>query len=152
MIREPAIYARQSAIRVDSISVESQIEYCQYELKGEKCRIYIDKGFSGKDTDRPKFLEMMDAVKRGEINRIVCYKLDRISRSVIDFVGMMEVLHQYEAELNQSSLKTIIRNKTTYYYAENYETKYISWILDSSVFSIIGNFSFNDLETILSYY
>ena len=105
MIREPAIYARQSAIRVDSISVESQIEYCQYELKGEKCRIYIDKGFSGKDTDRPKFLEMMDAVKRGEINRIICYKLDRISRSVIDFVGMMEVLHQYEAEFTSCTEK-----------------------------------------------
>jgi len=96
--REDVIYARQSAVRIDSISVESQIEYCQYELKGQPCRVYIDKGFSGKDTDRPQFQEMMDAVKRGEIRRIICYKLDRISRSVIDFVAMMEILMQYDVE------------------------------------------------------
>jgi len=96
--REDVIYARQSAVRIDSISVESQIEYCQYELKGQPCRVYIDKGFSGKNTERPQFQEMMDAVKRGEIKRIICYKLDRISRSVIDFVAMMEILMQYDVE------------------------------------------------------
>ena len=98
MKREDVIYARQSAVRIDSISVESQIEYCQYELKGQPCRVYIDKGFSGKNTERPQFQEMMDAVKRGEIKRIICYKLDRISRSVIDFVAMMEILMQYDVE------------------------------------------------------
>ena len=41
---------------------------------------------------------MMDAVKRGEIKRIICYKLDRISRSVIDFVAMMEILIRYDVE------------------------------------------------------
>ena len=98
MKREDVIYARQSAVRIDSISVESQIEYCQYELKGQPCRVYIDKGFSGKNTERPQFQEMMDAVKRGEIKRIICYKLDRISRSVIDFVAMMEILMRYDVE------------------------------------------------------
>ena len=98
MKREDVIYARQSAVRIDSISVESQIEYCQYELKGQPCRVYIDKGFSGKNTERPQFQEMIDAVKRGEIKRIICYKLDRISRSVIDFVAMMEILMQYDVE------------------------------------------------------
>ena len=98
MKREDVIYARQSAVRIDSISIESQIEYCQYELKGQPCRVYIDKGFSGKDTDRPQFQEMIDAVKRGEIRRVICYKLDRISRSVLDFVAMMEILQQYDVE------------------------------------------------------
>ena len=98
MKREDVIYARQSAVRIDSISVESQIEYCQYELKGQPCRVYIDKGFSGKNTERAQFQEMMDAVKRGEIKRIICYKLDRISRSVIDFVAMMEILMRYDVE------------------------------------------------------
>ena len=98
MKREDVIYARQSAVRIDSISIESQIEYCKYELKGQPCRVYIDKGFSGKDTDRPQFQEMIEAVKRGEIRRVICYKLDRISRSVIDFVAMMEILQQYDVE------------------------------------------------------
>lgn len=98
MKREDVIYARQSAVRIDSISVESQIEYCQYELKGQPCRVYIDKGFSGKNTERPQFQEMIEAVKRGEIKRIICYKLDRISRSVIDFVAMMEILMQFDVE------------------------------------------------------
>ena len=37
-----AIYARQSVERADSISIEQQIELCQYEAKGERFRIYID--------------------------------------------------------------------------------------------------------------
>lgn len=98
MIREDAIYARQSANRMDSISIESQIEFCEFETKGQSHRVYIDKGFSGKNTDRPKFQEMMDAVMRGEISRIICYRLDRCSRSVIDFVSMIEVLEQYDVE------------------------------------------------------
>lgn len=98
MTREDAIYARQSANRADSISIESQIEFCEFETKGASHRVYIDKGFSGKNTDRPKFQEMMDAIKRGEIKRVICYKLDRCSRSVIDFVSMIEVLEQYDVE------------------------------------------------------
>ena len=31
-----AIYARQSVDRADSISIESQIEFCQYEMRGEQ--------------------------------------------------------------------------------------------------------------------
>ena len=35
IIREDAIYGRQSVDRKDSISIESQIEFCKYELRGE---------------------------------------------------------------------------------------------------------------------
>ena len=34
IIREDAIYGRQSVDRKDSISIESQIEFCKYELRG----------------------------------------------------------------------------------------------------------------------
>ena len=70
----------------------------------------------------------------------------------ITTVNDISTLHQYKSELSNSSLKTITRNETIYYYAENHEKKFISWILDSSIFSIMGNFSFSELETILSYY
>ena len=48
-----AIYARQSVDRADSISIESQIEFCQYEMRGEQYKVYTDRGYSGKNTDRP---------------------------------------------------------------------------------------------------
>ena len=54
-IREDVIYARQSVDRKDSISIESQIDFCKYELKGGSCRVFKDKGYSGKNTDRPEF-------------------------------------------------------------------------------------------------
>ena len=38
IIREDCIYARQSVDRKDSISIESQIDFCKYELKGGNCR------------------------------------------------------------------------------------------------------------------
>ena len=36
--RIDAIYARQSVDKKDSISIESQIEFCKYELKGGNCK------------------------------------------------------------------------------------------------------------------
>ena len=57
--RIDAIYARQSVDKKDSISIESQIEFCKYELKGGNCKEYTDKGYSGKNTDRPKFQELV---------------------------------------------------------------------------------------------
>lgn len=85
-----AIYARQSVDRADSISIESQIEFCRYELKGEPYKVYADRGYSGKNTDRPAFGEMMRDMENGTIRRVVVYKLDRISRSILDFSRMME--------------------------------------------------------------
>ena len=54
MKRINAIYARQSVDRADSISIESQIEFCKYELKGGSFKEYKDKGYSGKNTVRPQ--------------------------------------------------------------------------------------------------
>ena len=65
--RIDAIYARQSVDKKDSISIESQIEFCKYELKGGNCKEYTDKGYSGKNTDRPKFQELVRDIKRGKL-------------------------------------------------------------------------------------
>ena len=98
MMREDAIYARQSVDRADSISIESQIECCKYETRGAPFRIYQDKGYSGKNTDRPEFQNMLAAVRRGEISRVICYKLDRCSRSILDFANMMEEFQHHQVE------------------------------------------------------
>ena len=51
MEKYDAIYGRQSVDKVDSISIESQIEFCQYETRGGVYKVFQDKGFSGKNTD-----------------------------------------------------------------------------------------------------
>ena len=87
-----AIYARQSLDKKESISIETQIEHCKRFLsEGESSDIYIDKGFSGGSTCRPDFQRMMTDIEQGRIERVVVYKLDRISRSNLDFASMMEV-------------------------------------------------------------
>jgi len=50
--RIDAIYARQSVDKKDSISIESQIEFCKYELKGGNCKEYTDKGYRPSEVSR----------------------------------------------------------------------------------------------------
>ena len=71
MQKYDAIYGRQSVDRADSISIESQIEYCQYETRGGTYKVFQDKGYSGKNTDRPQFQVMMEAIRRGEVKRVI---------------------------------------------------------------------------------
>ena len=91
-----AIYTRQSVDRVDSISVESQVELCKREVVDEHpIKVYTDKGYSGKNIDRPAFQELLRDIEAGTIRRVVVYRLDRISRSVLDFAGVIEVFQKY---------------------------------------------------------
>lgn len=100
-----AIYTRQSLDKLDSISIESQIEFCKYETHGNDYETYIDKGFSGKNTNRPAFTKMMEDIRAGKIKRVIVYKLDRISRSILDFSNMMEVFQEYNIEFVSSTEK-----------------------------------------------
>ena len=81
--------------RVDSISVESQVEFCKREVIGEDIKVYTDKGYSGKNTDRPAFQEMMADITAGKIRRVIVYRLDRISRSVLDFASVIDMFQKY---------------------------------------------------------
>jgi len=90
-----AIYARQSVERADSISIEQQTEMCRYEARGDECRIYADRGYSGKNTNRPQFAQMMKDIGNGLIDTVVVYRLDRISRSIVDFSNMMTVFGKH---------------------------------------------------------
>ena len=92
-----AIYARQSIDKKDSISIEGQIELCKKECDGETIE-YIDKGYSGKNIDRPAFTELFKAVERGDINKVVVYRLDRISRSITDFGRIWDIFKEHNVE------------------------------------------------------
>lgn len=93
------IYVRQSVDKKDSISIESQIETCKRKLLPEEdtlSEIFSDKGYSGKSTvNRPEFQRMMGLVRKGEITKIIVYKVDRISRSMLDFLKMKEEFDKF---------------------------------------------------------
>lgn len=92
-----AIYARQSIDKKDSISIDTQIEACKRCCDGEY-RVYSDKGWSGKNLDRPQFRQLLKDIETGEISKLIVYKLDRISRSLNDFSNLMEVFKKYGVE------------------------------------------------------
>jgi len=101
-----AIYARQSVDKKDSISIESQIDFCKREFDETKAyKTYIDKGFSGKDTNRPAFENMMNDIKAGQIEKVIVYKLDRISRSTLDFANIINVFKKHDVEFISSTEK-----------------------------------------------
>ncbi|MPM07938.1 hypothetical protein SDC9_54249 [bioreactor metagenome] len=92
-----AIYARQSLDKKDSLSIEGQIELCKVEVQGE-FRVFEDRGFSGKNTRRPAFVQLLNEIEAGNVTRLVCYRLDRISRSILDFGAIWETLSRNDVE------------------------------------------------------
>ncbi len=57
--------------------------------------VYEDRGFSGGDTRRPAFQRLLRDVESGEVDRIVVHRIDRLSRSLADFVRIMETLDRH---------------------------------------------------------
>lgn len=92
-----AIYARQSVDKRDSLSIQGQIDLCKKEA-GEEVQIYTDKGYSGKNTNRPDFQRLMADVEKGIIQKVVVYRLDRFSRSLADFSRLWETLQRHGVE------------------------------------------------------
>lgn len=96
------IYPRKSVYRDNSDSVQVQVQMCKdyaniiYKDKDLEFRIYDkDEGFSGKNTNRPSFKELMQDVKSGLLDVVMVYKLDRISRNVQEFSAMYGVFQQH---------------------------------------------------------
>ncbi len=92
-----AIYARQSLDKKDSLSIDGQIDMCRKEADGP-VEIFEDKGFSGKNTKRPAFEHLMSEIEAGRISKLVCYRLDRISRSILDFGQIWNALSRHDVE------------------------------------------------------
>ena len=92
-----AIYTRQSVDKKDSLSIEAQIKTCK-AYAGKNYKVYTDKGFSGKNTKRPDFQRMFDDIKAGKIEKVIVYKLDRFSRSLLDFYESWEILERHNVE------------------------------------------------------
>ncbi len=70
------------------------------EWKGYKIyKIYREEGVSAKSMNRPKFQEMIQDMKDGKINKILVYKLDRLTRSIQDLETICKLLEEYKCDL-----------------------------------------------------
>lgn len=92
-----AIYIRVSTVhQVDKDSLPMQrkdlINYSEYVLNCKNYEIFEDAGFSGKNTIRPAFQRMMTRVRLKEFSHILVWKIDRISRNLLDFAEMYQEL------------------------------------------------------------
>ena len=136
--RKIAIYSRKSKFTGKGESIENQVDICKSRIRAQypdisdtDILIFEDEGFSGGNTNRPKFKEMMKLVKENKIRAIYSYRLDRISRSVVDFANMYETL----TEMNVSYISA----------TECYET---STPLGRAMMSIATVFAQLERETI----
>lgn len=106
------LYARKSVERENSISCETQLEYCKSVIKpderSEKIVTFVDNGFSGGNVNRDGFQKMMKMVRQNKVSKVIVYKLDRISRSLADFVNILQEFkaHNVEFVSSQESFDT----------------------------------------------
>lgn len=98
-----AIYARQSIDRENSISIDAQIAHCQNIISAADTKTYIDKGYSGSTINRPSFEQLLADIKDGSVTAVYCYRLDRISRNILDFANLQEYFKKYDCAFVSSS-------------------------------------------------
>ncbi|MDD4910495.1 MAG: recombinase family protein [Candidatus Omnitrophica bacterium] len=84
------IYARVSSSdqRTDTQIIPLK-DYCT-RMNYQITREYVDHGFSGKDNNRPAFEELLGDIRAGKIDCVVCYKLDRVGRSLKHLLNLFE--------------------------------------------------------------
>jgi DNA invertase Pin-like site-specific DNA recombinase len=96
--KRAAIYTRKSTsagLEQDFNSLDAQRDSCTayiqrqpgWTLVGDS---YDDGGFTGANIERPAFQRLLADIEAGKIDVVVVYKLDRLSRSLLDFVKVME--------------------------------------------------------------
>lgn len=104
-----AIYIRVSTqYQVDRASLpvqrEELINYARLLLNINDYVVFEDAGYSAKNTDRPDYQRMMARVRTGEFSHILVWKIDRISRNLLDFASMY-------AELKKLGVTFVSKNE-----------------------------------------
>ena len=101
--RKKGIYSRKSKFTGKGESTHNQIEACKRKIDltfenidlENDVIIYEDEGYTGYNTNRPAFQRMLKDIKDKKIDTVVFYKLDRISRNVSDFSGLVNEFDNY---------------------------------------------------------
>jgi site-specific DNA recombinase len=96
--RRCAIYTRKSTsvgLEQDFNSLDAQREACTAYIQKQPGWTLVDEryddgGFTGANTERPAFQRLLTDIEAGKIDVVVVYKVDRLSRSLLDFAKLME--------------------------------------------------------------
>jgi len=99
-----AIYTRVSTadgLEQDFTSLDSQRESAESYIASQKNEgwlilpeRYDDAGFTGANTDRPALQKLIADIREKKIDCVVVYKVDRLSRSLLDFSKLLEFFDQ----------------------------------------------------------
>jgi site-specific DNA recombinase len=98
-----ALYIRVSTERQanegDSLEEqESELrKYCDFR-KFNIHKLYIERGKSGGNTNRPEYQKLVKDIQNRKINAVVVKKLDRLSRSLLDFENLMRLMNENQVE------------------------------------------------------
>ncbi|WP_128929076.1 recombinase family protein [Bradyrhizobium guangxiense] len=100
-----AVYTRKSSeegLDMDFNSLDAQRESCDAYIVSQRAEgwtavsdRYDDGGFSGGTLERPALKRLLAAVQAGKLDVIVVYKIDRLSRSMLDFLNLVELFERY---------------------------------------------------------
>lgn len=74
-------------------------DYINNKFPNAKFKVFEDEGFSGGNTNRPTFQKMLRMAQLNEIDIVVCYKVDRIARNILDFLKILELFKENNVEL-----------------------------------------------------
>ncbi len=102
--RACGLYVRVStdkqAIEGESLEEQEQKlkDFCK-QRNWNVVKVYCEEGRSAKDTNRPKFKELLKDVENRVIDTVVVKKLDRLSRSIIDFERIYNFLESHNVDL-----------------------------------------------------
>src|SRR3979490_673252 len=96
-----AVYTRKSSeegLDMEFNSLDAQREACEAYLLSQKAEgwalvpdRYDDGGFSGGTLERPALKRLMADIESHRVDVVVVYKIDRLSRSLMDFTRLVEV-------------------------------------------------------------
>ena len=101
-----AIYTRKSTehgLEQEFNSLQNQDESCKAYIASQSFngwqyyKTYSDAAISGGTMERPALKQMLDDMAHGLVNTVVVYKVDRLSRSILDFHKMMQYFNKYNA-------------------------------------------------------
>jgi site-specific DNA recombinase len=105
-----AVYCRVSTpgqSNGDYTSLDAQLEACRSFITSQKHEgwlclpdHYSDAGFSGGTMERPELARLIRDIEDGRINCVVTYKVDRLSRSLLDFARLVEIFDKYGVTLS----------------------------------------------------
>lgn len=95
-MKRACVYTRVST---DAQGEDGKVSLPEQERMAKACieskgwqyvRTYEDNGYSGRTTDRPALQQMLTDIENGEVDAIVIYKLDRLSRKQRDTLSIIE--------------------------------------------------------------